>query len=153
MGFTRIHIFISRTASLKPCQKVWCFESTQSSSPMSSSRRQTASWRSLSVSQLVVRGKLGRTKYAPNAMKIVITPSIMKSQRQARRPRAPSNPFVMPADIKPENAPERRDPEYRRAVLKPNSFLVYHEERKKRQPGKYAASTNPRKNRMAIKPL
>ncbi len=85
-------------------------------------------------------------------MKIVMTPSIMKSQRQARRPCAPSKPLVIPAEIKPEKAPDKREPEYSRAVLNPSSLLVYHDDKKKRHPGKYAASTNPRKNLIAIKP-
>lgn len=46
---------------------------------MSSCRRQTASWRSSSVSQRVVRGKLGRMKNAAAATTMVIAPSIMNS--------------------------------------------------------------------------
>jgi hypothetical protein len=55
---------------------------------------------------------------------------------QARSPRATVNPLVIPAVIRPENAPEIREPEYINAVLKPNSFRVYHDERKKSTPGK-----------------
>ena len=81
-----------------------------------------------------------------------MTPSIMNSQRQALKPLAPSKPFVIPAEIKPENAPDSSDPEYNSAVRNPNSFRVYHELKKKRQPGKYAASTKPRKNLIAMRP-
>src|ERR1700738_3053314 len=45
-----------------------------------------------------------------------------------------------------------RAPEYKTAVRNASSFLVYQQLRKKRQPGKYAASTNPRKNRQARRP-
>lgn len=44
-------------------------------------------------------------------MKTVTEPSMIKSQRQASRPRAPFRPFVMPAAIRPEKAPEMREPE------------------------------------------
>ena len=78
---------------------------------------------------------------------IVIAPSMINSHRlgvrqirflfkgffivvyQASSPRAPFRPLTMPAAINPENAPDRSDPEYNMAVLKPNSFLVYQAER------------------------
>lgn len=41
----------------------------------------------------------------------------------------------MPAVIKPENAPEIKEPEYIKAVLKANSLRVYHEDKKYRTPG------------------
>ncbi len=69
-------------------------------------------------------------------MAMVITPSIMNNQRQARRPLAPSRFLVIPAEINPEKAPDSNEPEYSTAVLNPSSFLVYHEERKNKQPGK-----------------
>ena len=47
----------------------------------------------------------------------------------ARRPLFPSSPSIIPAAIKPENAPDKSDPEYKRAVLKPSSFLVYHDDK------------------------
>ena len=58
----------------------------------------------------------------------------------------------MPALIKPEKAPDNNEPEYKIAVLNPNSLRVYQAERKNKQPGKYAASTNPRQNLTATKP-
>ena len=58
----------------------------------------------------------------------------------------------MPAAIRPENAPEINDPEYSAAVRKPSSLRVYHALRKYKQPGKYAASTKPKKNRMTTRP-
>ena len=54
---------------------------------------------------------------------------MMKSQRQARIPALPSMPEVIPAAMRPENAPEIREPLYKTAVRKPSSFRVYHEER------------------------
>jgi hypothetical protein len=41
----------------------------------------------------------------------VIAPSIMKSHLHAEIPRAPLNPFVIPAAINPEKAPEINEPE------------------------------------------
>jgi hypothetical protein len=38
--------------------------------------------------------------------------------------------------MRPEKAPEKREPEYRTAVRRASSLRVYQEERKKRQPGK-----------------
>ena len=92
-----IHILMSFTASVKPCPKVCASLLTQSSSPISSSNRQIASWRSSSVSQGVVRGKLGSTMAAMIARKLewselensgnggraytVMTPSMMNSHR------------------------------------------------------------------------
>lgn len=52
------------------------------------------------------------------------------------RPFAPSKPLVIPADMRPEKAPESKDPEYRIAVLNPSSFRVYQDDKKNRQPGK-----------------
>lgn len=147
-----IHILISLTASLRPCQKVCCLLLTQSSSPISSSRRHTASCFSSSLSQPVVLGKLGNTKMATKAITTVIHPSMMNSHLHALRPNVPSMFFVIPAAIRPEKAPEMSDPEYSIAVLNPSSFRVYHELKKYRQPGKYAASMKPRKNRTVIKP-
>ena len=54
---------------------------------------------------------------------------------QANSPLAPFRPSTMPAAIRPENAPDKSDPEYNMAVLNPNSFLVYQAERKNKQPG------------------
>jgi hypothetical protein len=42
----------------------------------------------------------------------------------APRPLTPAIPPVIPAAIKPENAPERREPEYRTAVRRTNSSRV-----------------------------
>ena len=78
---------------------------------------------------MVVRGKLGSTKKAPKATKTVTTPSMMKSHFQARNPPAPSIFPVMPADIRPEKAPEMRAPLYRTDVLKPSSLRVYQHDR------------------------
>ena len=97
-------------ASLKPWKKDCCCELTQSSVPMSSWRRQMARARSLSDSQVVVRGKLGRMKKAMSAKKTVMVPSMINSQRQASMCRRPSMPLVMPAAMRPEKAPEIRDP-------------------------------------------
>lgn len=54
----------------------------------------------------------------------------MKSHLHAAIPRAPFKPLVIPAEIKPENAPEINDPTYRSAVRSTNSFLVYHADRR-----------------------
>jgi len=54
----------------------------------------------------------------------------MKSHLHAEIPLAPLNPFVIPAAMSPENAPEINDPEYRSAVRFTNSFRVYHAESK-----------------------
>lgn len=78
---------------------------------MSSSRRQTANCRSSSVNHPVVDGKFGRMKKEAAAITIVIDPSMMKSQRQARSPRAPSKCALIPAVMRPENAPLIRAPE------------------------------------------
>lgn len=51
------------------------------------------------------------------------------SPHQAPRPLAPSKPLVMPAAIKPEKAPDRSDPEYSTAILKPSSLRVYHDDK------------------------
>lgn len=65
----------------------------------------------------------------------VIAPSIMNIHLQAASPSVPDMPAVMPALIKPEKAPERSEPEYRNAIRKASSFLVYHDESRKRAPG------------------
>lgn len=64
------------------------------------------------------------------AVLTVRDPSMMNNHFQAARPRAPLRPLVIPAEIKPENAPESRDPEYKRAVLLTSSFLVYHDDKR-----------------------
>lgn len=62
-SLTRTQVLISARASLALCfQKLCLSAATQSSSPMSSSRRQIARARSCLLSHEVVRGKLGRTK-------------------------------------------------------------------------------------------
>ena len=81
---TRMYVLISVKASLAPCKNDCCSLSTQSSSPMSSSRRQAASAFSSSVSQVVVRGKLGRTKIAITATAMVTAPSMINSHRLDR---------------------------------------------------------------------
>lgn len=78
---------------------------------------------------MVVRGKLGSTKKAPKATTTVTTPSIINSHFHARMPLAPSMLPVIPADIRPEKAPEMRAPLYRTDVLKPSSFRVYQQDR------------------------
>lgn len=93
---------------------------------MSSSSRQTARAFSSSLSQLVVRGKLGRSGNARKAMKMVAAPSMMKSHLQALKPRVPSILPVMPAEMRPEKAPEMRAPEYRKAVRRPEREWVSH---------------------------
>ena len=60
----------------------------------------------------------------------VSEPSIIKSHLHAAIPRAPFKPLVIPAEIKPENAPEINDPAYSSAVRLTNSFLVYHADRR-----------------------
>lgn len=103
---------------------------------MSSSNLQIANCLSCSVSQVVVRGKSGRMKTAMKAMTMVMMPSMMNNHLHARKPLLPSIPPVMPAVIRPEKAPLIRLPEYSIAVRKPSSFLVYHELKKNKQPGK-----------------
>ena len=78
--------------------------------------------------------------------------STMKSHLQESRPRAlvscelsaschsiklayPSRLDVMPAAINPENAPDRREPQYRSAVRRASSFRVYHTVKHSMQPG------------------
>lgn len=56
----------------------------------------------------------------------VIDPSMIKSHLHAEIPREPLRPFVIPAAIKPEKAPEIREPEYRSAVRLTSSLRVYH---------------------------
>ena len=53
----------------------------------------------------------------------------MQISYQAKSPRCPFKPFTIPAAIKPEKAPDKRDPEYKMAVLNPSSFRVYQEDR------------------------
>jgi len=74
------------------------------------------------------------------------------SQRQAPKPLAPSIPFVIPAAISPEKAPLIKLPAYSIAVRSASSFRVYQLDKKKRQPGKYAASTKPKQKRTATRP-
>jgi hypothetical protein len=100
---------------------------TQSSEPISSSKRQVASAVSSSVNHDVVRGKLGRTQKAAIATAMVMTPSMRTSQRQARQPRSPSMFPVMPAEIKPEKAPEIKEPVYKYVVRTPSSCRVYQQ--------------------------
>jgi hypothetical protein len=59
----------------------------------------------------------------------------IKESYQARKPRATVKPFVMPAVMRPEKAPDINEPEYIIAVRRPSSFLVYQDERKKSTPG------------------
>lgn len=108
---TRTQVLTSSSASLNPCHIDCSSLLIQSSSPTSSSSLHTANAFSSSSSHEVVRGKLGRMKYAQKARKMVMTPSIRKSQRQARHPRMPSMLPVMPADMRPEKAPAIRAPE------------------------------------------
>jgi len=75
-------VLMSIKASFKPWKNVCDCASFQSSSPMSSCRRYTASWLSSSVSQDVVLGKLGKMNQAENAMTTVMAPSMMNTQRQ-----------------------------------------------------------------------
>jgi hypothetical protein len=58
--------------------------------------------------------------------------------------------LVIAADISPDKAPDIKEPENMIAVGRVSSFRVYHEDKKNKTPGKYAASTNPSKNRQAI---
>lgn len=75
-----------------------------------------------------VEGKLGSTQYAIAATTTVAIPSKRKSHRHAERPLRPSIPLVIPAEMRPENAPEMRDPEYSRAVLRPKKVNVLDDE-------------------------
>jgi hypothetical protein len=67
--------------------------------------------RSSSLNHFVVAGKLGRMKKVAKAIRTVTEPSIMKIHLQAKRPRTPFMPLIMPAPISPEKAPEIKDPE------------------------------------------
>jgi len=58
----------------------------------------------------------------------------------------------MPDAIKEPKALLIRLPHERSAVLWPSSLLLYHFDRRKRAPGKKAASTNPRKKRVSNAP-
>lgn len=107
----KIHVLISINASLRPWKKVCCSAEVQSSSPISSCNRYTASWRSSSLSHFVVRGKFGKMKNAEKAIMTVMMPSRMKTHLQARRPCVPSILLVIPAVIRPPKAPEISDPE------------------------------------------
>lgn len=144
---TKINVFGSSQASLRPHQNLSFPSPTpKSSSPASSSSRHTANSLSSSVNHPVVVGKFGSTQKAASATATVIAPSIINNHRHARNPLAPSRPYVIPAEINPENAPESKEPENIIAVRKPSSLRVYQLDKKNKQPGKYAASTNPRKN-------
>ncbi len=94
---------------------------------MSCSSRQTAMATSCSVSHGVVRGKFGSTKTAAMATATVMTPSIKNSHRHALKPLAPSRLPVMPAEMRPEKAPEMSEPAYRYVVRTPSSFRVYQQ--------------------------
>lgn len=134
---TKIYVFGSAEASLIPNQKPSCPPpALKSSSPTSSSSRHTANSLSSSVNHPVVVGKFGSTQNAPSATATVIAPSIINNHRHARSPLAPSSPCVIPAEIKPENAPESREPENIMAVRKPSSLRVYQLDKKNKQPGK-----------------
>ena len=65
----------------------------------------------------------------------VMAPSMMNIQRHAERPSVPDMPAVIPADMNPEKAPESNEPECRKAMRNASSFLVYHDESRKRAPG------------------
>lgn len=72
----KTHVLTSSRANLRPWKKVCDSEDTQSSSPISSSRRKAASWRSSSVSHDVVRGKFGRIQNAAAAIPTVMPPYV-----------------------------------------------------------------------------
>jgi hypothetical protein len=59
----------------------------------------------------------------------------MNSHLHAAIPRAPLSPFVIPAAISPEKAPEIKEPEYSKAVRLTSSLRVYHAESKYKHPG------------------
>ena len=107
---TSTQVLTSCKASLKPWKNVCSSLFTQSSWPISAWSLQVANATSFSLSQVVVRGKFGRIKKAIIATVTVMHPSIKKSHLQARKPLAPSKLPVMPAAIRPEKAPEMRDP-------------------------------------------
>ena len=108
--------------------------SSSSICPASLMSRHSATARSVSLSQRVVDGQSGRTKIAQRAMKTVIEPSIMKSQRQASRPWAPSRELWIPAPMRPENALPSWLPEKRKALRVPSSERVYHDESRNKAP-------------------
>ena len=63
------------------------------------------------VNQDVVRGKLGNIKNETKAIPIVTVPSMINSQRHARRPLRPSIFPLIPAAMRPEKAPLIKAPE------------------------------------------
>ena len=76
----------------------------------------------------------------------------VQTHLQAAWPNLPSIPFKMPDAIRLPNALLMRFPHVRMAVRNPSSVRVYHLERRNKAPGKNAASTKPRKNRVRSAP-
>ena len=107
----KMYVFGSAKASFNPIIIFSCPLPSQSFSPISASNLQVAKSLSISVNHEVLLGKSGKMKKAAAAITTVIAPSMMKSQRHAKIPALPSIPLVIPAAIKPEKAPEIREPE------------------------------------------
>lgn len=84
---------------------------------------------------------------------MVTAPSIQNSHRQAAWPRVPCMLDSTPAPTRAEKAFEIRFPQKRMAFLRVSSLLVYHLDRMSSTPGRKAASTKPRKNRVTTMPL
>ena len=66
-------------------------------------------------------------KKAAPATATVMAPSMMKSQRHARSPRAPSMLLVIAAAMRPEKAPEMSEPAKRYVVRTLSSLRVYQQ--------------------------
>ena len=107
----KMYVFESVKASFNPLIIFSCPRPSQSFSPISASNLQVAKSLSVFVNHEVLLGKSGKMRNAAAAITTVIAPSIMKSQRHAKIPALPSIPPVIPAAIKPEKAPEMREPE------------------------------------------
>ncbi len=109
-------------------------------------------------------------KIADTAARIVSAPSMKKSHLkmasqilleraevdviylQAACPSFPSIPSRIPEAMREPKALLIKLPQERSAVRTPSSLRVYHFERRKSAPGKNAASTKPRKNRVRSAP-
>jgi hypothetical protein len=83
---------------------------------------------------------------AEMAKRTVQVDSIKKSHRHELMPRKPWKKYSMDAAAIPPNAPESRLPEYRIEVRRASSSFVYHEDSKKRAPGKNGLAVFSRLN-------
>lgn len=168
------HTLQSEIAANKLCSWPLLSVSPSSPTPTSSCIRRSESITSSGESHRPeVEGKSGRMNTAQIAAKIVRAPSIKKSHLslqecheyllrhelepvkthlQAACPSLPSIPSRMPEARRAPKALLIRLPQERSAVRSPSSLRVYHFDKRKRAPGKNAASIKPRKKRVRSAP-